>query len=325
VAAVAVLACWGWATQADAFVYWTNFRTGTIGRANLDGTGANQSFITGADTPAGVAVDRDYIYWTNQDESVGWPIGIARLAGTSVFPNSVLDAHAVGDGVAVDLNFIYWTSSSTIAVAPKGIFTPINFFFITGANRPGGVAFDGAHVYWTNQGANRIGRANLDGSGVDQSFITGAHFPVGVAVDALVGARCAGRAATIVGTARPDRLAGKRRSDVIVGGPGNDRIRSGGGADLICAGPGNDRVAGGGGNDRLFGGPGRDLLRGGRGNDRLSGGRGNDRIFGGAGRDLLRGGRGNDRLFGGRGNDGLLGGPGRDRLVGGPGRDDLRR
>ena len=32
-------------------VYWGNFTTGTIGRANVDGTGVDQSFITGADGP----------------------------------------------------------------------------------------------------------------------------------------------------------------------------------------------------------------------------------------------------------------------------------
>ena len=40
------------------------------------------------------------------------------------------------------------------------------------------------HVYWTNAGTNTIGRASLDGTGADQSFITGASGPRGVAVDA---------------------------------------------------------------------------------------------------------------------------------------------
>ena len=40
------------------------------------------------------------------------------------------------------------------------------------------------HVYWTGF-PNSIGRAKLDGSGVDPSFITGAgYFPLGIAVDA---------------------------------------------------------------------------------------------------------------------------------------------
>ena len=31
-----------WAAQASAYVYWTNSGNGTIGRANLNGTEANQ-------------------------------------------------------------------------------------------------------------------------------------------------------------------------------------------------------------------------------------------------------------------------------------------
>jgi hypothetical protein len=37
-------------------IYWSNNRTGTIGVANLDGTGVNQSYITGANVPVGLAV-----------------------------------------------------------------------------------------------------------------------------------------------------------------------------------------------------------------------------------------------------------------------------
>jgi hypothetical protein len=36
--------------------YWTNDGNNTIGEANLDGSDANQSFITGADQPFGLAV-----------------------------------------------------------------------------------------------------------------------------------------------------------------------------------------------------------------------------------------------------------------------------
>jgi hypothetical protein len=42
---------------------------------------------------------------------------------------------------------------------------------------------DGAHVYWSNYVAGTIGRANRNGTGVDQSFISGASVPQGVAVD----------------------------------------------------------------------------------------------------------------------------------------------
>jgi hypothetical protein len=52
------------ASRADAFVYWANWgaSTGsTIGRANLDGSGANQNFITGAGGPCGVAVEAAHV------------------------------------------------------------------------------------------------------------------------------------------------------------------------------------------------------------------------------------------------------------------------
>ena len=38
-------------------MYWGNFGSTTIGRANLNGTGVTQSFISGAEAPCGVAVD----------------------------------------------------------------------------------------------------------------------------------------------------------------------------------------------------------------------------------------------------------------------------
>ena len=66
-----------------SYVYWTNFSTGTIGRANLDGTGADQGFISGASGPAGVAVDASHVYWTNFSTGT---IGRANLDGTGAGP-----------------------------------------------------------------------------------------------------------------------------------------------------------------------------------------------------------------------------------------------
>jgi uncharacterized delta-60 repeat protein len=97
--------------------------------------------------------------------------------------------------------------------------------------------------------------------------------------------RCAGKRATIVGTARRDTLRGTPRADVIVALGGNDRIRAGRGNDLVCGGTGNDDITGQAGRDRLFGGPGRDRLLGGPGNDRLTGGGARDQCLGGSGRD----------------------------------------
>src|SRR5918994_984144 len=134
--------------RADAFVYWMtnplhlpNPERTTIGRANLDGSGAGQSFITTRSSelgPGALAVDGQHVYWTNSDfgaAAFGRPPNLASAIGRANL-----------DGSGVD---------------PR---------FITGAIELTGVAVGAAHIHWFN-GADAIGRANLDGSGVDQSFI----------------------------------------------------------------------------------------------------------------------------------------------------------
>ncbi len=95
---------------------------------------------------------------------------------------------------------------------------------------------------------------------------------------------CAGKPATLVGTARSDTLAGTPGRDVIVGRAGDDVISGRGGNDLICGGGDADELRGGPGNDSLRGSADRlgsdvtgtflvgDLLLGGQGDDRLEGG-----------------------------------------------------
>ena len=178
-----------------AHVYWadsfrTNFLTGVIARANLDGTGVNQNFIVVSDAvPLGVAVDGAHVYWTGANV-----IGRANLDGTGVNQSFITGANGPW-GVAVDGAHIYWVNTPSGSIGRANLDgTGVNQSFITGdpANVPEGVAVDGAHIYWANTegggGGGTIGRANLDGTGVNQSFITGATYPVGVAVDASVGA-----------------------------------------------------------------------------------------------------------------------------------------
>jgi hypothetical protein len=127
-------------------IYWTDASpVDGIGRANINGTGVEQQFITGASLPCGVAVDGAHIYWANQGPmGTGTTIGRANL-----------------DGTGVDQSFI------------------------TGASAPCGIAVDSTHIYWANWkdgGGTSIGRANLNGTGVDQSFIA-TNNPCGMAVD----------------------------------------------------------------------------------------------------------------------------------------------
>ncbi len=71
---------------AGAFVYWTDATSDSIGRAALDGTVKDPTFITGAQDPRGVAVNGNHIYWTNSANNT---IGRANIDGTGVNQNFI--------------------------------------------------------------------------------------------------------------------------------------------------------------------------------------------------------------------------------------------
>jgi virginiamycin B lyase len=177
----AVAAFWCWAAAAGAYVYWTSDATGAIGRADLDGSAANQSFIPGGSTgQAVVAVDGGHVYWTNDDLGT---IGRSNLDGSGANQSFIVGLPVLA-GVAVDGQHIYWSDDTDDAIGRANLDgSGVNQSFITGADFPGGVAVDGRHIYWANVAGDAIGRANLDGSGVNQSFIAGADGPASVAVD----------------------------------------------------------------------------------------------------------------------------------------------
>jgi hypothetical protein len=94
--------------RAEAFVYWANHQGlngsqvvgfNSIGRANLNGTGADQNFIPlGDDFPCGVAVDDAHVYWTSDSG-----IGRAKLDGTRADQDFVPRPEGSAPcGVAVD-------------------------------------------------------------------------------------------------------------------------------------------------------------------------------------------------------------------------------
>src|SRR4029079_16465992 len=129
-----------------------------IGRANIDGTGVNHSFITGAAGPEGLAVDSAHLYWTNGDSGT---IGRANLDGSGGNQNFITGASG-SNGLAVDAGHLYWTiigtqfTANTIARADLPDGTNVNQSFIPSVSGqstlqgpPEGVAVDSTHVYWT--------------------------------------------------------------------------------------------------------------------------------------------------------------------------------
>ena len=166
----------------------------TLGRARLDGTGVEHSFVSGAGRrPCGVALARRHIYWAEaQGGQVGGPdeggaIGRANRDGSAVNA-TFIPTPGMGDcGLAIAGGHIYWASGGAIARANVDG-TGVDLQFIPGlaiprtsptslGGGPCGVAVAGKYIYWINfvEGATpvAIGRANLDGTGVNKRFIPG--------------------------------------------------------------------------------------------------------------------------------------------------------
>src|SRR5262249_47270370 len=153
--------------------------TGAIGRAALDGTHVEQSFISAGGSVGAVAVDARHIYWsTGGSGSTPAEIGRANIDGTQIDPSflSVGPGSFIG-GLAVNRHHIYWTNRDEGTIGQADLNgSQINRDLISGAKDPTGLALDGRHLYWANDptgGASAtIGRSRLDGAQVHESFIT---------------------------------------------------------------------------------------------------------------------------------------------------------
>jgi virginiamycin B lyase len=183
--------CVASAANAAPYIYWANTNAGTIGRANLDGSEVDQSFITGATAPAGVAVDGDHIYWSN----IWGGIGRADSSGSEVEQNFITGTNGAY-AVAVAGRHIYWTNQRDNSIGRANLDgSEVDQSFIshvgeTGGTSPGdgpyGLAIGNGYVYWgywseDASSSDAIGRAQIDGSHVEPTFIAGAHIPYGIA------------------------------------------------------------------------------------------------------------------------------------------------
>jgi hypothetical protein len=245
-------------------VYWTS-RSGTIGRANLDGSGFDQSFISlPSGWACGVAVDSGHLYWASNSNG---KLGRANLDGSDVQASWTSPGVGRGCGIAVDATSVYWATENGVYSAPieggptRTISTAtsgncgigvnaVHVYWASGDGHierdglaggpptpvvaaplsPCGVAVDSRHVYWGNSGSDSIGRANLDGSGVEQRFVVGAANPCGVAVDSLGSGAAPAEAPPPsaqppsnlfrLGQATKNRRRGTARLEVLLPGPG---------------------------------------------------------------------------------------------------------
>jgi hypothetical protein len=184
-----------WVAVSAGHIYWTNTGdgedgNGTIGRADIDGDNPDLDFITGASNPQGIAVNATHVYWANGGKA-GNASGLGRAdldGGSAEQSLGGLDWNAIG--LALDTSYLYFSSDSGtdnegfIRRIPLANLNQFPEVIVIDTGRIRGLAVDIGHIYWANNPASEIGRADLDGSDPESEFIKDAGRPVGLAVSA---------------------------------------------------------------------------------------------------------------------------------------------
>jgi sugar lactone lactonase YvrE len=163
------------------YIYWTDYGSGDIRRANLDGTGQTV-IVKGLSAPAGIDLNvvAGQMYWADDNSD----IRRANLDGTG---QTTLVPRA-GDITWIHLDIpdgqMYWTKRGTGSISRANLDGSGVTTLVTGLNGPRGIALDpaGGKMYWTDAEGGDIRIANLDGSG-QTTLLKGLAGPHGIALD----------------------------------------------------------------------------------------------------------------------------------------------
>jgi hypothetical protein len=145
-----------------------------------------QGGVLPATVAAAIAVDSNYVYWT-QAPGVGTEPGVFQKAFAGGAPNGPWGSPDPR-GLAVSGHNVYWADYQTRAVnagsliaGPSGGVTPL-----AAGSGPLAVATDGQNVYWTDSTAGTINQTALAGANAGSTLVLAANrsFPVAIAVDA---------------------------------------------------------------------------------------------------------------------------------------------
>jgi hypothetical protein len=181
--------------SAAGKVYWLNSGGGgSIGYANLDGSGAGLLNTAGASfaAPSGLAIDplADRVYWGNSESGNG-SIGYANLNGSGGGLLKPQGATAEPNALAVDPvnGRVYWTNFTAGKISyAKLDGSGAQDIDTAGAtvDGPEGIAVSTrtGRVYWANRTGNSIGYAGIDGGGGGTANLNQfVSKPIGLATD----------------------------------------------------------------------------------------------------------------------------------------------
>ena len=168
-------------------MYWTDYGTDKIQRANLDGSSI-EDLVTGLTLPYGIALDvaGDKMYWSDGGT---YKIQRANMSDGS----SVEDLVTTGTGphgVALDVaaGKMYWTDFVACKIQRANLDGSSIEDLVTGLTLPFGIALDVATGKMYLSCIEKIQRANMsDGSSVEDLVTTGLIEPHGIALDVAGG------------------------------------------------------------------------------------------------------------------------------------------
>jgi hypothetical protein len=151
----------------------SDVNSGTIMRANLDGSSLNEEFISNESTGTigGITGVGSYIYWATSQH-------IYRSSSTSGAASVIVNISSGNlTGIAADSNYLYWANAGTKSIGRSELNgSNVNESFIENAgattNDLYGIYVTNSKIYWVNYESDKINVADLDGSNVNNNFIS---------------------------------------------------------------------------------------------------------------------------------------------------------
>ncbi len=159
-------------TVAGSFIYWSSGNC--VGRANLNGSEADNCFTGDGEGTNQVAVGGNRIYWTNRNLSY---ISSSNMQGEDI-EEEIYEGES-GNGLAAGADGIYFTNGK-LGICFRSYDGKVLIEGIAPTHGGYGLAVSGNYLYWA---AGVIGRVNLQGGELSEEFIKPASPAYDVAVE----------------------------------------------------------------------------------------------------------------------------------------------
>ena len=170
-------------------MYWTDWDTNKIQRANLDGSNVQDLVTTGLGSPYGIALDvaAGKMYWADA--------GLAKIQRANLNGSNVQNLSPLGLSVPICIALdvaggkMYWTDRGTGKIQRANLDGSNVQDLVFGVRGLHGIALDvgGGKMYWTDNDAGKIQRANLNGTSLEDLITTGLQLPNEIALDVAGG------------------------------------------------------------------------------------------------------------------------------------------